>query len=69
MRMENERNSQGDERYANAQNDWDPSGGICKIWLDTWGGFWPAGSVLSEAGEILSMSFGFILPVDIIYDG
>ncbi len=31
--------SQDDERYANAQNDWDLSGGVYKIWLGTWGGF------------------------------
>lgn len=27
--------SQDKESYANTQNDWDPSGGVCKIWLDT----------------------------------
>jgi len=26
---------QDDKRYANAQNNRDPSGGVCKIWLDT----------------------------------
>jgi len=29
--------SQDEERYTNAQNDWDPSRGVYKIWLDTWG--------------------------------
>lgn len=33
------KDSQDDERYANAQNDWGPSGGVCKIWLNTWGGW------------------------------
>lgn len=28
--------SQGEGRYANAQNDWDLSGGVDKIWLDIW---------------------------------
>lgn len=32
-------NGKDKERCANAQNDWDPSGGVYKIWLDTWGGF------------------------------
>lgn len=30
-------NSKDEEGYANAQNGWDSSGGVCEIWLDTWG--------------------------------
>ena len=29
--------SQDDERYTQAQNDWDASGRVCKVWDDTWG--------------------------------
>lgn len=29
--------SQDEECYAQAQNDWDASGRVCKIRLDTWG--------------------------------